>query len=292
MRAVLLALTLSCALGAHSQQADWSAVEKAMGRQGKPLAGGVIRFGMPRADLKVTLQGVTLQPAFALGSWAAFGGDPKRAMLMGDLVVTVSEMPQVISKLKAGGVEISAIHNHVVGETPRVMYIHIGGHGDAVEMARALHNALAATGTPREAPAASAGAKSPLDRAAIEKAMGKQGTVAGEVLQFSFARPEQIREEGMEVPATMGTSTSINFEPAAQGQVATTGDYVLVGEEVNKVISSLTSNGVAVTALHNHMLNDTPRLFFLHFWGVGEPAKIVSAVRKALDQTASGKPAK
>ena len=266
----------------------WSAVEKALGRTGKVMPGGVLRIGMPRSDLDVRLSGIKLEAPFALGSWIAFQGDPDHAMVMGDLVLTESELAPVIAKLEEGGLEISAIHNHVVGEVPRVMYMHIGGHGSGVSMARALHDALAATKTPIPSSAASTGPKLNYDRAAIESALGKQGTLAGDVLQFTFPRPEPIEEGGMKIPPAMGTGIAINFESAGGGRIAATGDFVLTAEEVNKVIKALTSNGVNVTALHNHMLDETPRLFFMHFWGVGSEVKVASALRAGVDATAAG----
>jgi Domain of Unknown Function (DUF1259) len=275
-----------CAL---AQAPDWGAVEKALGRSGKQLPGGVFRFGMPRSDLDVKLKGIKLEAPFALGSWIAFQADAKSTMLMGDLVLTESEMQPVIAKLSEGGIQISAIHNHVVGETPHVMYVHVGAHGDAVELARSVHEALALTGTPAGGAGTAAEPKLNFDRAAIEQAMGKTGTLAGDVLQFSFARPESIEEGGMRVSPAMGTAIAINFEAAGNGDVATTGDFVLRAEEVNPVIKALKSRGVEVTALHNHMLDETPRLFFLHFGGVGTPAKIAAAMRSGVDATAATK---
>jgi hypothetical protein len=289
MQSLLLACFLIAAVAAGGQNPDWSAVDKALGRTGKPMPGGVIRFGMPRSDLDVHLKGVKLEAPFALGSWAAMQGDQQHAMLMGDLVLTESELAPVISKLEEGGLQVSAIHNHVVGETPRVMYVHISGQGSAADLARALHDVLAVTATPVPSGTPAVTPKLSYDRGAIETAMGKAGTLAGDVLQFSFPRPESIEENGMKIQPAMGTGIAINFEAEGNGNVATTGDFVLTAEEVNKVIKALTSNGINVTALHNHMLNETPRLFFLHFWGVGAPAKIAAGIRAGVDQTAAGK---
>jgi Domain of Unknown Function (DUF1259) len=270
-----------------TQPNEWTVVEKALGRAGKVVPGGVLRIGMPRTDLNVTLNGIKIEAPFALGSWLAFQGAPDHAMVMGDLVLTDSELPKVLAKLESSGVSVAAIHNHLVGENPRVMYVHISAHGDGVALARALHDALAETTTPTPTSAASAEPKLEYDRAAIERLMGKQGNLAGDVLQISFARSEPIEENGMKIPPAMGTGIAINFESAGNGNVATTGDFVLTAAEVNKVIQALTSNGITVTALHNHMLDETPRLFFLHFWGVGPEAKIASALRAGVDATAA-----
>ncbi|HET9699098.1 MAG TPA: DUF1259 domain-containing protein [Terriglobales bacterium] len=287
MRRLVCVLALcGCAL---AQTADWSAVEKALGRSGKQMPGGVYRFGMPRSDLDVKLDGIKLEAPFALGSWVAFQGDANSAMLMGDLVLTEREIQPVLAKLSASGIQISAIHNHVIGELPHVMYVHVGAHGNPVELAKSVRDALALTGTPNASAGAAGEPKLNFDRAAIEQAMGKTGTLAGDVLQFSFPRPEPIEEGGMKVSPAMGTGIAINFEAAGKGEIATTGDFVLQAEEVNKVIKALKSNGIEVTALHNHMLDENPRLFFLHFWGVGAPAKIAAAMRSGVDATAAAK---
>jgi hypothetical protein len=292
MRKRLFVFFLLCAMSAfaqvpNSQSPDWSSVEKALGRTGKMMPGGVLRIGMPRSDLDVHLNGIKVEAPFALGSWLAFQGTPEKSMVMGDLVLAESELPAVIAKLEAGGLEVSAIHNHLVGESPRVMYTHIYGHGNGVSFARSLRDALAETKTPIPSGSSAEPPKLAYDRAAIEKVMGKQGTLAGDVLQMSFPRPEDIEESGMKVSSAMGTGIAINFESAGNGNVATTGDFVLLATEVNKVIKALTTNGVTVTALHNHMLNETPRLFFLHFWGIGPESKIAAALRAGVDETAA-----
>ncbi len=286
---LLLLCSVAFAQPSPTTTTDWSPVEKALGRSGKVMPGGVLRISMPRTDLDVRLSGIKLEAPFALGSWLAFQGGPDHAMVMGDLVLTEGELPQVVSRLSAAAIEISAIHNHVVGETPRVMYMHVSAHGDGVSLARSLHDAISATKTPMPASASASTSKIAYDRAAIEKEMGKEGALAGDVLQFSFSRPEPIEEGGMKIPPAMGTGIGINFESAGSGNVATTGDFVLVADEVNKVIKALTTNGVSVTALHNHMLDETPRLFFLHFWGVGPSTKIAGAMRAAVEATAAGR---
>ncbi len=288
-RVLTLSFLFFSSLVTFAQSPDWSAVEKALGRTGKTLPGNVIKFGMPRTDLDVRLHGIKLEAPFALGSWAAFMGSGSQAMLMGDLVLTESELQPVIAKLEEGGLQISAIHNHVVGELPHVMYVHIGGHGDAAQLAQALHDALALTKTPVPSGTPATAPKPAFDRAAIEQALGATGTLAGDVLQFSIPRPETIEEGGMKTPASMGTGIAINFEAAPNREVATTGDFVLVADEVNKVAKTLRASGIEVTALHNHMLDETPRLFFMHFWGVGAPAKIAAAMKAGVDQTAAAK---
>ncbi len=268
--------------------AQWKPVEQAMGRTGKMQPDGTLKFGMPRKDLKVTVAGTSIKPGLALGSWAAFSSSGQDAVVMGDLVLLQDEVAPVMAKLQEGGVEITALHNHLLHESPRVMYMHIGGHGDAVKMAKALHDALAATGTPPESPAAAA---QPIDLGTAEgdEAMGRKGKDNGGIYQFSVPRAETIREHGIAVPASMGVATGINFQPTGGGKAAITGDFVLLGSEVNPVISALREHGIQVTALHSHMLDEEPRLFFMHFWANDNAVKLAHGLSAALDKTNSKK---
>ena len=266
--------------------AEWKPVEAALGRSGKLQPDGTLKFGMPRKDLKVTVGDVQVKPGFALGSWAAFSSGGEDTMLMGDLVLTENEVTPVITKLQQGGLEVTAIHNHLQHETPRIMYVHIEGHGAAAKLAQSLHEALAETGTPAESPA-SATQKVDLDTSAIDQALGRQGKDNGGIYQFSVPRAESIRDHGMTVPASMGVATAINFQPTGNGRAAITGDFVLLASEVNPVISALRDNGIQVTALHSHMLNEEPRLFFMHFWANDDAIKLAHGLKLALEKTNS-----
>ena len=268
---------------------DWGAVDAALGRAAKVQPDGVRRFGWPRTDLHVVRGGVTIEAPLALGSWAAFHGMPDGAvMAMGDLVLTAPEVNPVVSALQTGGFEVMAIHNHLIGETPPLTYVHFSARGKADDVARALKAALEKTatpmGTPGPPPSPAAEEAALLHR--VEESLGRKGTMAGRVLQVSVPRAESIQENGMEVPATMGMAIALNFQ-AASGRVATTGDFVLVAAEVNPVIRELRSRGVEVTALHSHMLAETPRLFFLHFWGLDTPEAIGGALNAALSRTSA-----
>lgn len=268
----------------------WKAVEDAMGRKGDLLPGGVIRINMPRKDLHVTLNGVEIKPGLALGSWAAFHRDGKDAMLMGDLVLTEDEVAPVMKTLQEGGVEITALHNHLLGESPKIMYLHMGGHGDPVKMAHAVNAAVALTKTP---PPGGPAAKEPddlgFDRQAVEKIIGREGKVSGGVLHFGAPRAETITEDGMEAPPSMGAGTAINFQPTGNGRAAIAGDLALLGKEVEAVIRALRSSGIEITALHSHALNDQPRLFYMHFWANDDAVKLAKGLRAALDATNSQK---
>lgn len=276
---------------AKDAASDWKQVETAMGRSGQMQPGDVIKFGLPRKDLHVTLDGVDIKAALALGSWVAFKKDGGSAMVMGDLVLTQDEVEPVMLKLQEGGIEQSALHNHLLGETPRVMYMHIAGHGDPVQMAKAIQYALALTKTP--GPDASTPppvtADLGFDQKQVEQAVGHTGKVNSGVLQIAVPRSETITDSGMTVPPSMGVATALNFQPTGNGKVAITGDFVLLGSEVNPVIKALRQNGIAVTALHGHMLTEEPRLFFMHFWANDDAVKLAKGLRAALDQTNSAK---
>jgi hypothetical protein len=270
---------------------SWKQVEDAMGRPGQMQPDGVIKFAMPRKDLHVTLNDVEIKPGLALGSWAAFKQDGAQAMVMGDLVLTEDEVEPVMLKLQDGGVEESALHNHLIGESPRVMYMHLEGHGDAVRMAKTIHEALALTKTPPPdtSPTTQAPTELGFDQKQVEQIVGHSGKVNGGILQISVPRSERITESGTPVPPSMGVAIALNFQPTGGGKAAITGDFVLVGSEVNPVIKALRENGIAVTALHSHMLMEEPRLFFMHFWGNDDALRLAKGLRAALDHTNSAK---
>jgi len=262
---------------------DWKAVDQALGRAGAMQPGDVYKFGFPRSDLHVTVGGVSIKPSLALGSWVAFKqGTDGQVTLMGDLVLTEHEVEPVMQTLQAGGVEQTAVHNHLLGESPHVFYMHIMGHGDAATLAASVHAALALTGTPPASAPVPAPALA-LDTATLSKTLGFAGKVAGGVYQVGVARLDTVQVDGMVVPPSMGVATALNFQPTGEGKAAITGDFVLTGSEVNPVLRALRSNGIEVTALHSHMLSETPRLFFMHFWANGDAGKLAKGLREALD---------
>jgi hypothetical protein len=263
-------------------------METALGRGGTPNPGGVLRFGFPRSDLRVVANGVTLNPAFALGSWVAFQRIGDHAMAMGDLVLLETEVESVMASLQQDGIEQTALHNHLLGESPRVMYMHIRAIGNPARIARAVRRALEFSATPIT-PAAAAASTTPfaLDTAALARTIGVHGKVNGGVYQLSIPRREKILMEKHEIPASMGVATAINFQPTGPGRAAITGDFVLLGREVNPVLSALAEGGIRVTAIHSHMIDEQPRLFFMHFWGNDDAVKLGRALRGALDRTGS-----
>ena len=268
---------------------DWKAVEQALGRSGQLQGDGAYKFGLPRGDLKVTVDGIQVKPTLALGSWVAFSSPGPEAMLMGDLVLAEDEVSSVMLALQQNGLQVTALHNHVLHESPRVMYMHIAWHGDAVKLAASVKQVIALTGTPAPAQPPSTPPALDLDTAAIDKALGYQGKANGGVYQVGVPRAEKITDAGMAVPGSMGLGTALNFQPTGAGKAAITGDFVLLGTEVNPVIKALRQNGIQVTAIHSHMLQEQPRLFFMHFWANDDAVKLAKGLRAALDQTNSKK---
>jgi hypothetical protein len=276
---------------ARSADVDWKMVDAALGRTAA-VSGDVHRYGFPRSDLTVTLDGVTIKPALALGGWVAFkpmGGD---AMVMGDLVLLESEINPVMLKMIEGGLDITAVHNHLLRASPATFYMHVGGHGDPAKMAAVIHDALAVSKTPlsMSAPAAPPPAID-LDTAQLDQIMSAKGQANGGVYQFNIPRREPVSMNGMAMtpPTPLGAAIGINFQPTGGGKAAITGDFVLTNDEVNPVIRALRTNGIDVTAVHSHMLDEQPRLFFLHFWAVDDAIKLAKGLQAALDKTARAK---
>ena len=267
---------------------DWKPVDQAMGKPGTHLPGNVYKFSFPRSDLQVTLGGVVLKAGLALGSHVEFLPMGQQAMMMGDLVLTEDEVNGVIVKLQQEGIEQTALHNHLLGETPRVMYLHIEGQGDPVHLATSIHSALVLTKTPFTAPSNS-GQPQPLgvDTKQLDSILHANGKATGGIYQYSIARAETITADGTTIPPAMGVATALNFQPTGNGKAAITGDFVLLAQEVNPVIGALEKNGIEVTAVHSHMLTESPRLFYLHFWANDDALKLAHGLRAALDKTAS-----
>jgi hypothetical protein len=291
MRAVsVLAICTIAIIGppVHAQNIDWKKVDEAAGRTAA-VSGDVHRYGFPRSDLQVTLDGVTIKPALALGGWAAFKPAHGGAMVMGDLVLLEAEIAPVMTKLIENGIEVTAVHNHLLRATPATFYLHIGGHGDPVKMIAAIRGALEASKTPLTLPAPPASQPAiDLDTAQIDQILGAKGQANGGVYQIAVPRSDAISEEGtrLEPVGPLGVATAINFQPTGAGKAAITGDFVLIGSEVNPVIKALRENGIEMTALHSHMLTEQPRLFFMHFWANDDALKLARGLRAALDKTA------
>jgi uncharacterized protein DUF1259 len=287
VRELAIAALLAGAPGLAVAADDWQAqVGSALGKTGATASGGIYRVGLPRTDLKVTLDGVELKPRFALGSWLSFEKMGEQGMVMGDLVLTMDEVAPVMTKLAAGGIEVTALHNHLLRNQPFTMYMHVQGNGDPVKLAAVLHAALAESKTPLAAAPAAPAPPPPidLDTATLDQTLGAKGTNNGGVYQFSIPRAEPIKDDGMAVPPPMGSANAINFQPTGGGKAAITGDFVLIAKEVNPVLKALREHGIEVTAIHNHMLDDQPHLYFMHFWANDNAQKLAEGLKAALAQ--------
>jgi Domain of Unknown Function (DUF1259) len=296
MRAVhmltICAMALTMATAARAQEIDWKKVDEAFGRS-PAVAGDVHRYNFPRTDLNVTLDGVTIRPAFALGGWAAFKPMHDEVMVMGDLVLLETEVNPVMAKLLEAGVDVTAVHNHLLRASPETFYMHIGGHGDPVKMATAIRTALGESKTPLAPPAAPATPPPAidLDTAQLDQIIGVKGQANGGVYQFGVPRRDPITEGGMQITPVgpMGAANAINFQPTGGGKAAITGDFLVTGEEVNPLIRTLRANGIEVTAIHSHMLTEQPRMIFIHFWANDDAVKLAKGLRAALEKTAIAK---
>ena len=291
MRTAILGLTAALSLAAapqaHASEIDWTKVDAALGKTAS-VQGEVHRYGIPRTDLQVTLDGVTIKPSLALGGWLGFEPMSGGALVMGDLVLTEPEIESVMTKLLASGIDVTALHNHLLRANPAVYYMHVHGHGDPVALATAIRAALGESKTPFGPPAAppSQPAQVDLDTAALDSAIGAKGKVNGGVYQFSVPRKEAVTDSGAPVPPAMGVATVINFQPTGGGKAAITGDFVITANEVNPLIRALRENDIEVTAIHSHMLSEQPRLFFVHFWAHDDALKLAKGLEAALERIA------
>ena len=275
---------------AKAADIDWKKVDAALGKTAA-VSGEVHRYGIPRSDLHVTLDGVAIKPALALGGWVAFAPMHGEAMVMGDLVLLESEITPVMTKLLDGGLDITAIHNHILRASPATFYMHVGGHGEPEKMAAVIRSALSASKTPFDPPATTAGPAPAidLDTAKLDQIMGVKGTATGGVYQFGVPRRDPAMESGTRVNTPLGGANAINFQPTGNGKAAITGDFLVTGNEVNPLIRALRAGDIEVTAIHSHMLDEQPRMFFIHFWANDDALKLARSVRTALETTAIAK---
>jgi hypothetical protein len=267
---------------------DTAAIDRIIGRPGATLAGDVYRIGFPRTDLTVTVGAVKVLPGLALGSWAAFKAVGTGAVVHGDLVLLDPELNPVISALQTHDFQITAVHNHLLNETPAIVYVHYWAEGSTTELAQGLKDALGQSKTPiavSTAPAAGVATDvEELPAEKIQQAIGLRGTVTNGVLGLTQPRPEVIQMMGVTLPPSMGMATAINFQTAGPGRVAATGDFVMIADEVNKVARALRDHDIEITALHNHMLHGSPELYFMHFWAEGDATRIATGLKTALGE--------
>lgn len=276
-----LALAVAPLRTAADPVLDTAAISQSFGRPGTMMAGDVFRIGLPRTDLHVAINGLSLRPSFALGGYAVFKAEPGGTLLIGDIPLLQSEVVAVRKSLESSDFLITALHNHLLNEEPRVVYLHYMKVGDAASIAGELHRALALSGMPLGV-LPSPPPPNFAEAAMVQQALGRTGTVTGEVLAISVPRAESITLQGMALPPAMGVATALNFEPAGSGRVSTTGDFVLTAPEVIPVQRELAAHGIEMTALHSHMLGEYPALYYMHFWAVGKPADVAVGLKAAL----------
>ncbi|MBI1866808.1 MAG: DUF1259 domain-containing protein [Methylocystis sp.] len=269
----------------NARRLNLEGIADAMGKKGD-LTGEMYKVSFPRSDLNVKAGNVAIKPALALVNWAAFIGSGGAAVTYGDLVLLEDEVNPVIGKLEERGVEIAALHNHLLHEQPRIMYIHFVARGDEVELAKAIREALALTKTPLVATSSGPETKPELAKE-IERIIGYEGSMGGGVLHVVAPRNDvHVTAMGATIPGAMGMNTPLNFQLDGKN-AAVNGDFMLLAAEVNPVIKVLRANGVEVASLHNHMLGDEPRLFFMHFWAYGDAVALAKGLKAALDESHS-----
>jgi hypothetical protein len=280
--ALAITLTLAGAVAARAQQAAWDAVGGILGTS-DVYAGGYHRYNLPRRDLTVRIGDVTVSPALALGAWAGFSGTPEDGTMMGDLVLTSGEVRPVLAELARQRLEVTALHNHLVGEEPRLVYLHFHGHGNAEELARRLDRALALTATPRPV---AAGATAPLtiDTAAVFTALGRSGRAQGSVAQVGLVLvPGQVTMNGRTVTPALGYGSPINVQMVDADRAVATGDFAVLADKVAPLLDALAAHGIGATAVHSHMVGETPPVYFIHYWADGALAEVLRGLRAALD---------
>lgn len=263
--------------------ADFQEVEKILGAPGQMQEGAfVVRFA--RSDILVTIEGEPIPTALGFGSWTAWKEMGAEVMVMGDLVLLETEINPVISALAEANVQVTALHNHFLNIEPHVMYMHIYGMGPAVGLARGIRSARNKTSTPSPDAALPRGFQPSLklDTKRIEQIIGQPGQAGGGVFKITIGRPG-VTMGGVEMTASMGLNTWAAFV-GTEERAHVAGDVAMTAKEVNLVIRALRKGGINLTAVHNHMLDEDPRIFFLHYWGTGPAVKLAETVRAAFDQ--------
>lgn len=246
------------------------------------MVGGYHRYGFPRSDLTVRVGDVTIAPALALGSWAGFSDEPREATMMGDLVVTWAELGPLLAELAQQRLDVLAIHNHLVGEEPQVMYVHFHGHGAPLELARRLDRALTKTGAPR--PVRQAGAQ-PLriDSALVFRALGTSGRAQGRVAQVSFVLlPGEVRMGGRPQVPALAYGSPVNVQMVNESRAVATGDFAIPGAKVDALLDSLAAHGIVATAVHSHLIGESPQVYYIHFWGDAPLPNLLAGLSAAL----------
>ncbi|MFI5243983.1 MAG: DUF1259 domain-containing protein [Gemmatimonadales bacterium] len=276
-----LALPASAPAQRMESQSAWDSVGRVLQTAPAPST-GYVRFNFPRRDIVLKVRDVTVAPALALGAWFGFSGTPAASLVMGDLVLLGDELGPALDELNKQGIGVTAIHNHVVGE-PQVTFVHVHAEGPAVDLARKLDRVLARTRTPRPVAAATP-APVTIDTALVNRTLGAQGRAAGAVSQFSMVLPTvPITMHGKTVVPGQAYATPVNVQMVDASRYVATGDFSVLEGRVQPVLSALASHGITATALHSHMIGETPKIYYIHFWADGAPAAVLAGLRAAID---------
>ena len=273
----------------NAESSNWTTVERVIGNNGTVLPDGTFMISLPRNDVQIIVGDIKLNREMAMDSWIVFADMGHETMMMGDLTLTTPELWIVQNQLLQEGVEISAIHNILNNETPQVFDLHISGKGDPVKMAEAVNNATKAARITFSRSSSDPVTQNFPGKTDIDQILMANGKVEGEVLQYSIPRMEKITEDGMELAPYMDVATQLKFQALPEDEAAVTGEFVMTGDEVEPVLRTLNANSIHVTALHMHMLTEEPRLFYLHFWAVGDRLALARGLRDAVNQTNSVK---
>lgn len=282
MRRFLIAISLFAAAPLAAQSpGPWDGVARILKSPAVPSA-GYTRFNFPRRDLTVTVGDVTVAPALALGSWLGFAGDPTDAEVMGDLVLAEQEVAPVEQALLQQGIMITAAHNHLVGDHPHITYVHVHAHGDAAALAARFDTVLSLTGAPR--PVTPSPAPLAIDTARVFSALGQSGRAQGAVAQLGFMFvPGAVQMDGRTLVPAMAYGSPVNVQLVGSGRAVATGDFSVPAAQVEPVRTALIAHGITVTAMHSHLVGETPRVYYLHFWADGTLDSVLTGLRAAID---------
>jgi hypothetical protein len=262
--------------------APWDSVGRILKTSGA-LTGGYYRYGWPRRDLTLRIGDVTVSPALAHGAWAGFSGDPTDATMMGDLVLTSDELKPVLAELARQRIAVTAIHNHLVGEQPQIIYVHFHGRGNALELAVRFDRVLALTGAPRPVTVAPPQPVT-IDTALVFGTLGLAGRAQGAVAQISTVLvPGTVTMHGRPVTPALGYGTPINIQAVGPDRAVAAGDFAVLAAKLAPVLEALTAHGITATALHSHLVEDEPRIYYMHFWADGPLPDVLRGLRAALD---------
>jgi Domain of Unknown Function (DUF1259) len=280
---VLFACVSTTAACASAQApAAWDSVARVLQTPAVPSA-GYVRYNFPRRDLTLRIGDVVVAPALALGAWVGFSGDPADATMMGDLIVTAAELPAVLAELSRQGIRITAIHNHLVGEEPQITYVHLHAQGAATALAAAVDRVLQRTASPRPVTPTPAG-ELRIDTALVFRALGQSGRAQGSVAQLGFILvPGTVTMEGRVVVPALGYASPVNVQMVDAQRAVATGDLSVPVTKVDAVLQAFAAHAITATALHSHLVGESPAVRYIHFWADGSLPQVLEGLRAAID---------